>query len=294
MIMSISINEEKNRVVRHGVLELIEHWALALSGLVLLLSGLFELPMAARYKITAIPGFAWSGDFIASLSIHYAASLVFIVAAFFHLFYHGLLHDQGLIPQKGDLKASIAVIKTFFGKGEEPPFDKYLPEQRLAYLGMAFVIAVIVLTGLVKTYKNVYAPDLSHTLILWSTWLHNIFFVLFILAFAGHIGAIILKPNRPMVRGILTGAVRLDYARHRHPLWLSAPETPAPQPPVQDGGKSAFVETETIIAVDSSAVGCCKVPASPSADTTGLVEMNKPESTPVATPEHPQGKSTNE
>jgi len=284
--MSISINEEKNRIVRHGVLELTEHWALALSGLVLLLSGLFELPMAARYKITAIPGFAWSGDFITSLTVHYVASVVFIAAAFFHLFYHGLLQDRGLIPQKGDLKASIAVIKTFFGKGEEPPFDKYLPEQRLAYLGMAGIIAVIILTGLVKTYKNVYAPDLSHTLILWSTWLHNIFFVLFILAFAGHIGAIILKPNRPMVRGIFTGAVRLDYARHRHPLWLSGPDTQASQPPVQAADTPALVETEAVMVDDSAAGGSGKSPAPPGADAAGMEEMTE---TPArkSTPQEP-------
>jgi len=248
--MSISVNEEKNRIVRHGLLELAEHWALALSGLVLLLSGLFELPVAARYKIIAIPGFAWSGDFISSLVIHYVASVVFTVAAFFHLFYHGLLHDRGLIPQKGDLKASIAVVKTFFGKGEEPPFDKYLPEQRLAYLGMAAIIAVIILTGLVKTYKNVYSPDLSHTLVFWSTWLHNIFFVLFILTFAGHIGAIILKPNRPMVRGIFTGTVRLDYARHRHPLWLSCADTLASPPPERAVDKSDLVETGAVMVED--------------------------------------------
>jgi cytochrome b subunit of formate dehydrogenase len=245
--MSISINEEKNRIVRHGLPELTEHWALALSGLVLLLSGLFELPMAARYKITAIPGFAWSGDFIASLSIHYAASVVFIAAAFFHLVYHGLLNDRGLIPRKGDLGASVEVIKTFFGKGEEPPFDKYLPEQRLAYLGMAVTIAVIILTGLVKTYKNVYAPDLPHVLFLWATWLHNIFFILFIMAFAGHIGAIILKPNRPMVRGIFTGAVRLDYARHRHPLWLAERDTPPFPLPVERADKSDLVETGAVM-----------------------------------------------
>jgi len=240
--MSLSIDEEKNRIVRHGALELAEHWALALSGLVLLLSGLFELPVAARYRIVAIPGFAWSGDFIASLTIHYIASVVFIVAAFFHLFYHGLLNDRGLIPQKGDLKASIAVVKTFFGKGEEPPFDKYLPEQRLAYFGMAAIIAVVIVTGLIKTYKNVYAPDLSHTLVFWSTWLHNIFFVLFILAFVGHIGAILLKPNRPMARGIFTGAVRLDYARHRHPLWLSGADSTVSTPMVQTEEGSPLVE----------------------------------------------------
>ncbi|MEW6335138.1 MAG: cytochrome b/b6 domain-containing protein [Thermodesulfobacteriota bacterium] len=247
--MPLSINVEKNRVVRHGYLELAEHWALALSGLVLLLSGLFELPVAPRYKITAIPGFAWSGDFISSLLIHYVASVVFIVAAFFHLFYHGLLQDHGLIPRKGDLKASVAVIKTFFGKGEEPPFDKYLPEQRLAYLGMAVIMAVIIITGLIKTYKNIYAPDLSYTLVFWSTWLHNIFFILFILAFAGHIGAILLKPNRPMVRGIFTGAVRLDYARHRHPLWLSGTDTPAPPTP----DAPADVSTEFPVSPGTSA-----------------------------------------
>jgi cytochrome b subunit of formate dehydrogenase len=281
--MSVSLYEEKNLIVRHGVLELTEHWALALSGLVLLLSGLFELPMAARYKITTLPGFAWSGDFITSLTVHYIASVVFIVAAFFHLFYHGLLQDRGLIPRKGDLKASVIVIKSFFGKGEEPPCDKYLPEQRLAYLGMAVIIAVLVLTGLVKTYKNIYAPDLSHTLVFWATWLHNISFVLFILAFAGHIGAILLKPNRPMVRGILTGAVRLDYARQRHPLWLSCQDTaipavtPPPVPTVQTVDASALMDTGAAKVGDPTAGGSAESPASPEAEITGTAEVNNKE-----------------
>ncbi|MBN2439180.1 MAG: cytochrome b/b6 domain-containing protein [Deltaproteobacteria bacterium] len=240
--MPQQILEEKNRVIRHGVLELAEHWTIALSGLVLLLSGMFELPMSTRYGIVSIPGFAWSGDFITSLNVHYAASVVFIAAALFHLFYHGLAGDRGLIPRRGDLKTSIAVVKTFFGKGEEPPFEKYLPEQRLAYLGMAAIIAVLILSGLVKTYKNIYAPDLSHTLVLWATWLHNGFFILFILAFIAHIGAILLKPNRPLARGIFTGAVRLDYARHRHPLWIGQLERTAhPSPSVS--ADSAAVTT---------------------------------------------------
>lgn len=218
------IIEEKNRVVRHSLVELVEHWAIALSGLLLILSGMFELPMAARYRITSIPGFAWSGDFITSLSVHYAASVVFIAAALFHLFYHGLTGERGLMPHRDDLKTSIAVIKTFFGKGEEPPFDKYLPEQRIAYVGMAAIIAVLILSGMVKTAKNLFVPDMNYTLVLWATWLHNIFFVLFVLAFIAHIGAILLKPNRPMIRGIFTGMVRLDYARHRHPLWLARME----------------------------------------------------------------------
>ena len=219
--MSEKIMNDKGLVVRQNLIELVEHWAIALSGLLLLVTGIFELPMANRYYITSLPGLSWSGDFITSLYIHYAASVVFIAAAVFHLLYHGILGERGMIPQRGDLKSSIEVMKSFFGKGEEPPFHKYLPEQRLVYVGMAFIIAMLILSGLVKTYKNLYAPDMSLTLVLWATWIHNVFFMLFILAFVAHIGAILLKPNRPMIRGIFTGSVRLDYARHRHPLWLA-------------------------------------------------------------------------
>jgi cytochrome b subunit of formate dehydrogenase len=218
--MSDRILKDKGLVVRHSLVELVEHWAIALSGLLLLVTGIFELPLASRYYITSVPGLAWSGDFIKSLYIHYAASVVFIAAAVFHLLYHGILGERGMVPRAGDLKTSIEVMKSFFGKGEEPPFSKYLPEQRLAYAGMVVIIAMLILSGLVKTFKNIYAPDMSLTLILWATWIHNVFFVLFILAFIAHIGALILKPNRPIVRGIFTGAVGLDYARRRHPLWL--------------------------------------------------------------------------
>ncbi len=218
--MSDKIINDGGLVIRHDLIELVEHWAIALSGLLLLVTGIFELPMANRYYITSLPGLSWSGDFITSLYIHYAASVVFIAAAVFHLLYHGILGEGGMIPRRGDFKASIEVMKSFFGKGEEPPFHKYLPEQRLAYVGMAFIIAMLILSGLVKTYKNLYAPDMSLTLVLWATWVHNVFFMIFIMAFVSHIGAILLKPNQPMIRGIFTGTVRLDYARHRHPLWI--------------------------------------------------------------------------
>jgi cytochrome b subunit of formate dehydrogenase len=228
--MTETILAEKNLIVRHGVLELIEHWAIALSGLVLLLTGIFELPVGKRYYIINVPGLGGSADFITSLYLHYAAAFVFIIAAMFHVFYHGLQGENGLLPQKGDFAQSITVIKSLFGFGEEPPMRKYLPEQRLAYVGMAFIILMLIISGLVKTYKNIYVPDMSLTVLLWATWVHNIFFILFFLAFLAHMAAILLRPNWPMVRGIFTGKVRLDYARHRHALWLAEIE-PVQEPP---------------------------------------------------------------
>jgi cytochrome b subunit of formate dehydrogenase len=233
--MAEKILSENNLIVRHNALELIEHWAIAISGLVLFLTGMFELPMSKRYYISSVTGLAWSADYMTSLYLHYAAAIVFTTAAMFHVFYHGLRGEKGLIPQKGDFSESITVIKSLFGFGEEPPMRKYLPEQRLAYVGMAFVILILIISGLVKTYKNIYAPDMSLTVVLWATWIHNIFFILFILAFLAHMAAILLRPNWPMVRGIFTGKVRLDYARHRHSLWLADIE------PVQKVS-SVFVE----------------------------------------------------
>ena len=98
---------------------------------------------------------------------------------------------------------------------------KYLPEQRWAYVGMALIIAMLIVSGLIKTYKNIYAPDMSLAVVLTATWIHNICFVLFFLAFLAHMAAILLRPNWPMVRGIFTGKVRLNYARHRHALWIT-------------------------------------------------------------------------
>ncbi|MFO7570768.1 MAG: cytochrome b/b6 domain-containing protein [Smithellaceae bacterium] len=242
--MAEKILADKNRVVRHSGLELAEHWAIAVSGIILLLTGIFELPVAKRYYIVTVPGLGWTADFITSLYLHYAAAFVFSAAAVFHLVYHGILGEKGLMPRKGDFSASIEVIKSFIGLGKEPPMHKYLPEQRLAYAGMAVIIVLLIVSGLVKTYKNIYAPDLSWTLVLWATWIHNIGFILFFLAFGAHMAAILLKPNWPMVRGIFTGKVRLDYARHRHALWIADLEKHQPVSSIEAADPSFGTEAD--------------------------------------------------
>jgi len=123
----------REAVLRHSPVELAEHWLLAISGLLLIFSGFGELPMYKRYMVTQIPGFGWAGDFFIQLKLHYLAGILFVSVMVFHAIYHGWLGHQGLIPRRGDVKASYKTILCMLGFGEESQMDKYLPEQRLAY-----------------------------------------------------------------------------------------------------------------------------------------------------------------
>jgi len=217
--MKERILKEENAVLRHSAIERAEHWLIAVSGLVLLFSGFGEFPMYKRYMVTHIPGLSWAGDFWINLKIHYLAAIVFTGAAVFHVVYHSLLGHRGLLPRKGDGKASLKTVLSFIGIGEEPPADKYLPEQRLAYAYIAAVSFILILTGLIKITKNLPFVYLPPALITGATLTHTLATFLFLFGVIAHLAALALKVNWPLIKPMFTGRVDLDYVRHRHSIW---------------------------------------------------------------------------
>ena len=217
--MEERIIRERETVLRHSLVELAEHWILAISGLVLIFSGFGELPMYKRYMVTQIPGLGWAGDFFINLKIHYLAGIVFVSIMVFHGLYHGWLGHQGLLPRKGDMKVSIITILSMFGFGREPKSHKYLPEQRLAYAYLGGVGLILVLTGVVKVIKNLPGVYLSPTLITSMTLTHTFATIFFLLGVLAHLAALIFKINRPLVKSIFTGEVNLGYVQDRHTVW---------------------------------------------------------------------------
>jgi len=211
--------EEKNIVLRHSPIELIEHWILAISGFILIFSGFGELPMYKRFMVTEIPGLGWAGDFFINLKIHYLAGIVFVSVMVFHAIYHGWLGHQGLLPKKGDVKASLITLFSMFGLGKEPQSDKYLAEQRLAYAYLGGVGLILVLTGIVKVIKNLPGVYLPPGLITAMTLTHTFATIFFLLGVMAHLAALVFKVNRPLTKSIFTGKVDLDYARERHTIW---------------------------------------------------------------------------
>ena len=209
----------REAVLRHSPVELAEHWILAISGLLLIFSGFGELPMYKRYMVTQIPGLGWAGDFFINLKIHYLAGIVFVSIVVFHALYHGWLGHQGLVPRRGDVKASLITILSMFGFGEEPKSHKYLPEQRLAYAYLGGVGLILVLTGMVKVIKNLPGVYLSPSLITWMTLIHTFATIFFLLGVLAHLAALIFKVNRPLVKSVFTGEVNLGYVQDRHTIW---------------------------------------------------------------------------
>jgi formate dehydrogenase gamma subunit len=208
------------KIKRHTLVELIEHWSIAISGIVLLFTGLGCLPLYKRYYITELPGFGWTADFYTVTTIHYIAAIVFVSAVIFHIFYHGIRKDFALLPKKGDLLKSIKVILAMFGLAKEPPLEKYLPEQRIAYVGIGFLIILLIATGIIKVLKNLEWIILSPTAESINTLIHTITGFLFVLTFIVHVAVVLFIPsNWPLLKSMFTGYVDEEYAKHRHSLW---------------------------------------------------------------------------
>lgn len=208
------------KIRRYGAIVRFEHWMVALSGIMLIFTGLGCLPLFKRYYITEIPGFKWTADFYLLTKLHYIFAIFFLFAVFFHVFFHALRKDFGLLPKKGDFTASIKMILASFGLMKEPPADKWLPEQRLAYVGIAVVTAAVVITGIIKVLKNLQWIPLSPKIESLTNLLHTIFGGLFIFLFFIHIFFVLaVKANWPLLKAMITGRVDEEYVKERHPLW---------------------------------------------------------------------------
>ncbi len=207
-------------VVRHSLLVRFQHWAIAISGLVLLFSGFGQMPVYKRYMLTEIPGFSWTADFVLHFQIHIVAALIFTFAAIFHLVYHFMEGRCSIRPIKGDVKESIEIIKTMIKGKEEPPHHKFLAEQRLAYAFIGVSVFLLVVTGFVKVLDNMAGIYMPYWASMWSTHLHNLGTGMFLGGFFAHMGAFVIKANWPLLSSMFNGKVTLKYAEGRHPLWM--------------------------------------------------------------------------
>ena len=216
-----SNSPKQSKILRQSIANRFVHWITALSVLLLIITGLGQLPLYTRYNVTKLPGAGWLGDYFITINLHYLGAIGLLLAASFHIVYALARREFDIFPRKGDIKESYQIIKAMFTKGKEPASDKYLAEQRVAYLFIGLSLLLLIVTGLIKTLKNVPGVDLSHSLLYWSTALHNIGTGLIIFGIIGHLAAFLLKENRPLLPGMFTGFINREYIKHRHSIWYA-------------------------------------------------------------------------
>ncbi|MCS5696150.1 formate dehydrogenase subunit gamma [Desulfofundulus thermocisternus] len=225
------IRGKDKKIRRHSASVLFVHWAVAISTILLIFSGIGQMPVYRRYMIYKIPGLGWSADFAATLYLHYVAAAVLMFAVAYHIVFHVLRREYGILPRRGDLKESYMIIRAMFTGGKEPPSDKFLAEQRLAYAYIGFWLLVIIVTGIVKVLKNLPGINFPGNTMIWVTDIHTFATFMLIFGILAHLAAFLFKANRPLLRGMFTGRVDLEYVKHRHPLWydrLVKKQAPSP------------------------------------------------------------------
>lgn len=215
------------KIVRHNLAIRFVHWVTALSIFVLIFTGFGQMPMYKRYNVDQIPGLGWFSDFMVTLNIHYVAAAILIFISLYYITYLIGTRRWDILPRRGDIKESIQIFASMVGLAEEPKNRKYLAEQRVAFLITAVSVAMLIVTGLIKVYKNLPGVDVSASLVFWIAQIHNLFTVILLLSIIVHLLAFLIKDNRPLVSSMFTGQIDRAYVERRHELWLAELAGPA-------------------------------------------------------------------
>lgn len=207
------------KIARHNLAVRFTHWLTALSIFILFFSGFGQMPIYKRYYVDQLPGLSWSSDFLITLHLHYWAAAVLIFISVYFAVYIFSTRSFDIIPKKGDFRESLKIIGAMLGLTEEPESDKYLAEQRLAFAVTAFSIVMLIITGLIKVYKNLPGTDVSANAVFWTAQIHNLFTVILLVSIVFHLGAFFIKANRPLLPSMFTGKISAAYVQHRHQKW---------------------------------------------------------------------------
>ncbi|GEL08419.1 formate dehydrogenase subunit gamma [Salisediminibacterium halotolerans] len=214
------MNQKRSKVIRQPLSNRFVHWTAAISIFMLIITGLGQMPLYGRYLGPNPPALlAWLQDYEVTLWLHYLFATVLIFILIYHIIFHALRKEFDIVPRKGDVKASYHLMKAMILKKEEPPSEKYLPEQRLAYAFFAVSLLLVVVTGIAKVYQNIAGVQPSNWFFVVMAAGHNIATVMIIMAIIGHLAAFIFKANRHMLPGMFTGKVDKEYVEERHSLW---------------------------------------------------------------------------
>lgn len=162
---------------------------IVISCIMLYFSGLGQMPIYRRYNVVNLPGLSWADQYLITLQLHYLFSAILIGALLFVIIYRYMLVQGKKTPSAGGDTAP----PSFFKAGDKQD-GLWLRSARLL---ITFNLALLILSGLVKVYKNLPGVELNYTLLVTVTALHNLATVLLLCGAVLYlVGKIIARINK--------------------------------------------------------------------------------------------------
>ncbi|MGE5750956.1 MAG: formate dehydrogenase subunit gamma [Nitrospirota bacterium] len=192
-------------VRKASVAEIVNHWILAVSCILLIITGygfLFQLK----------PVYALFGSNYTMKVVHNWTGIVFTLSLFGTLFnYLGESLDLSIDDWNWIKMGGGYLTK---GHVNVPPMGKINTGQKLYYL--AILVAGL---GIAASGLAIWLVPGERTLILVSHIIHNLCFVLFVVAVPAHIYLGTLA-NPGLLQIMISGMVPLEVAKKRYPKWM--------------------------------------------------------------------------
>ncbi|UYG00346.1 MULTISPECIES: formate dehydrogenase subunit gamma [unclassified Halomonas] len=211
-------------MLRYSASTRVNHWTMALSFILLALSGLAFFHPAFFFLTHTLGGPVWARI------LH-----PFIGVAFFLLFaLMAVSHVGNNLPIKNDVRWMKQIKDVLANRDEKvAPIGKYNPGQKLVFWLLVLCVPTLLITG-VLMWRPWFAGYFPVTIVRIASLLHALAAFGAILTIVIHIYAAIWVKGSfgAMIRGFVTHA----WAKHHHPLWYddhvkrerSRPSTDAP------------------------------------------------------------------
>jgi len=198
------------QVIRHGVGSFVEHWGTFIGGLVLTAS-------AIMLGFLFIPSFVKTVSAATfPLNMHFIGLAIAIFSGFFWLADFIVSRNySSLVPNLADVIGG--TIAKYFLRRKWEYEDKYLSSQKAAWLAFAVLGAGVFATGVIKVAAHVWRLQSSVYSI--TTFIHDIFALLFIVLVIVHVLIIAALGHWPSLRSWVTGKMSEKYVEEELPVW---------------------------------------------------------------------------
>jgi formate dehydrogenase subunit gamma len=201
------MSNETNLVQRHGVNERLNHWLVAITFVLLALSGLALFHPAFFFLTNLFGGGTWSRILHPFIGVVMFVSFLALAAKFWK--------DNRITEADREWGKHLTEIMANKARNL-PEIGKYNLGQKYLFWALVVVIPALMVSGFI-IWQPWFAPSFPIGLVRFAVLIHALAAFIGILVIIVHVYAAIWTPGS--IRAMTRGTVTATWARHHHSAW---------------------------------------------------------------------------